>query len=100
MRRFSGSNSPRAVASQTAELMRTLREKGFAPIGAPSAWFYDPPWTIPMLRRNEIAITSAIHSRVKGRDGYLDIDRRVRIGATASMGGGRASRPAVQSNWT
>ena len=56
VRRFSGSTSPRAVASQTAELMRTLLDTGFAAIGAPAAWFYDPPWTIPMLRRNEIAI--------------------------------------------
>jgi hypothetical protein len=57
VRRFSGSISPRAVASETAELMRTLREAGLAPIGEPAAWFYDPPWTIPMLRRNEIAVT-------------------------------------------
>jgi hypothetical protein len=56
VRRFSGSISPRAVASQTAELVRTLRDEGFEPIGTPAAWFYDPPWTIPMLRRNEIAI--------------------------------------------
>lgn len=26
------------------------------PDGPPVAWFYDPPWTIPMLRRNEIAV--------------------------------------------
>jgi hypothetical protein len=56
VRRFSGSTSSRAVASQTAQLMRTLRENGFEPIGTPAAWFYDPPWTVPMLRRNEIAV--------------------------------------------
>lgn len=56
VRRFSGLRSHSAVASQTAELMRTLRETGFEPIGTPAAWFYDPPWTIPMLRRNEIAV--------------------------------------------
>jgi hypothetical protein len=27
--------------------------------GAPVSWFYDPPWTIPALRRNEIAIPVA-----------------------------------------
>jgi SOUL heme-binding protein len=62
VRRFSGSISPRSVASQTAELLRNLREKGFEPIGAPTAWFYDPPWTIPMLRRNEIAVPLKSHS--------------------------------------
>ena len=25
-------------------------------IGDPVAWFYDPPWTLPFLRRNEIAV--------------------------------------------
>jgi SOUL heme-binding protein len=56
VRRFSGGWSHRAVASQIAQLMRALRETGFEPIGTPAAWFYDPPWTIPMLRRNEIAV--------------------------------------------
>jgi SOUL heme-binding protein len=62
VRRFSGSTSPRAVASQTAELMRTLRKTGFESIGASAAWFYDPPWTIPIMRRNEIAIPVESHS--------------------------------------
>ena len=58
---FPAAPAPRAVASETAALMRTLREAGLAPAGAPAAWFYDPPWTIPMLRRNEIAV--ALQSR-------------------------------------
>lgn len=57
VRRFSGSRSRRAVQSQTAKLMRTLRDKGVEPTDAPAAWFYDPPWTVPMLRRNEIAVS-------------------------------------------
>jgi hypothetical protein len=61
VRRFSGSTSARAVASQTAALVRTLRETGLEPTGAPAAWFYDPPWTIPMLRRNEIAVPVESH---------------------------------------
>jgi hypothetical protein len=56
VRRFSGSTSARAVASQTAQLMRTLRDNGLEPVGTPAAWFYDPPWTLPALRRNEIAV--------------------------------------------
>lgn len=56
VRKFSGSRSPHAVASQTADLLRTLRDRGLHPVGAPSAWFYDPPWTVPILRRNEIAV--------------------------------------------
>jgi len=56
VRRFSGSTSSQAVARETARLKRTLQETGFEPTGAPVAWFYDPPWTLPVLRRNEIAI--------------------------------------------
>jgi hypothetical protein len=56
VRRFSGSTSAQAVARETAKLRRALDEAGFEPIGVPVAWFYDPPWTLPVLRRNEIAI--------------------------------------------
>lgn len=56
VRRFTGSRSGRAVAAQTAELLAALPEIGFEATGAPVAWFYDPPWTIPMLRRNEVAV--------------------------------------------
>jgi len=56
VRRFTGSRGRRAIASQTAELMRALRDNGFEPAGSAVAWFYDPPWTVPMLRRNEIVI--------------------------------------------
>jgi hypothetical protein len=58
VRRFSGSRSHRAVASQTAQLMTALHDEGFEPTGTPAAWFYDPPWTVPMLRRNEIAVSA------------------------------------------
>jgi len=60
VRRFTGSRDRRAIASQTAELMRALpllRDGGFAPTGPPAAWFYDPPWTLPMLRRNEVVVS-------------------------------------------
>jgi hypothetical protein len=56
VRRFTGRAGRAAVASQTAELMNTLREAGFQATEGPAAWFYDPPWTVPSLRRNEIAV--------------------------------------------
>lgn len=56
VRRFTGSRSRNAIASQTAALMQALGNAGFEPVGGPEAWFYDPPWTIPMLRRNEVAV--------------------------------------------
>ncbi|KUI14741.1 heme-binding protein [Mycobacterium sp. GA-1285] len=54
--RFTGDRSPRAVAERTDELTKTLRANGVEIIGPPQSWFYDPPWTVPFRRRNEIAI--------------------------------------------
>lgn len=54
--RFTGDRGPTAVAMRTARLLETLRSAGVEPHGEPTAWFYDPPWTIPCRRRNEIAI--------------------------------------------
>lgn len=54
--RFSGDRGPDAVAEHTARLREVLREYGFEADGEATAWFYDPPWTLPFLRRNEIAI--------------------------------------------
>jgi hypothetical protein len=56
VRRFTGSRGRNAIASQTATLMHTLANAGFETVGGPEAWFYDPPWTVPMLRRNEVAV--------------------------------------------
>ena len=54
--RFTGSRNPRAIAAKQAILLRSLVNAPWQPIGTPTAWFYDPPWTLPFLRRNEVAI--------------------------------------------
>ena len=54
--RYSGIASPAAVASHSEELLTTLRDNGFEPKGEPFSWFYDPPWTIPFRRRNEVVV--------------------------------------------
>ncbi len=53
--RFSGSGTAKAVAARQGELTAALAASHWRVTGEPSAWFYDPPWTAPMLRRNEIA---------------------------------------------
>ena len=63
--RFSGDRSPRAVADHTAELQEVLRAKGIDMTGEPARWFYDPPWTLPFRRRNEIAIPVAATARTR-----------------------------------
>ncbi len=54
--RFSGTPSAASVAARTGELVAALEGSAWRPAGAPLAWFYDPPWTLPPLRRNEVAI--------------------------------------------
>ena len=54
--RFTGDRSSAAVAARTEELVKTLHDNGIAVTGEPVAWFYDPPWTLPFRRRNEVAI--------------------------------------------
>lgn len=54
--RFSGDRSERAVESRTMELLEVLRDKKIETRGEPVAWFYDPPWTVPFRRRNEVAV--------------------------------------------
>lgn len=53
--RFSGSRTGTAVATRTAELQAALASSRWRASGMPAAWFYDPPWTPPFLRRNEVA---------------------------------------------
>jgi hypothetical protein len=54
--RFSGSRSPRTIAAKQALLLKSLVNTPWHPIGTPDAWFYDPPWTLPPFRRNEVAV--------------------------------------------
>ena len=54
--RFTGDRGAGAVAARTDLLLKTLRANGFEPTDEPVAWFYDPPWTLPFRRRNEVAV--------------------------------------------
>jgi SOUL heme-binding protein len=56
---FSGDRGPRTVAARTAELLDVLGANDIEPSGDASAWFYDPPWTLPFRRRNEVAVPVA-----------------------------------------
>ena len=54
--RFSGVGSVRAVETHKAQLLAGLNGSGWSARGEPVVWFYDPPWTLPPLRRNEVAV--------------------------------------------
>lgn len=52
--RFSGSWSEALRGQWTAQLAAWVSAQGLVPAGDPEVHRYDPPWTLPALRRNEI----------------------------------------------
>ena len=55
--RFSGTTRESAVDAKKRDLMRALEAASdWRATGPVRAYFYDPPWTLPFLRRNEIMI--------------------------------------------
>ena len=54
--RYSGFNSEARVQKHTDELLAWLSSRQLVPLGNPQLARYDPPWTLPMFRRNEILV--------------------------------------------
>ena len=54
--RFSGSAGEETIAERRRELLASLDGTDWQPVGSPVSLFYDPPWTLPFLRRNEVAV--------------------------------------------
>lgn len=53
---FTGLASDRDMADAQRVLMQKVSHAGLAPKGEPVFAFYDPPWTLAFLRRNEVMI--------------------------------------------
>ena len=56
---FSGWATGGKVEKMTRELMRTLEANGIETVGPPSLNQYNPPWTPPWMRRNEVVVEIA-----------------------------------------
>jgi len=54
--RFGGFASESSVAKRMKELLETLEQSSWETAGEPVTYVYDPPWTIPFFRRNEVVI--------------------------------------------
>lgn len=54
--RFSGSTGDENIAKKTAELEAYVKAQKLRTTGAPILAFYDPPWTLPFFRRNEVML--------------------------------------------
>ena len=54
---FSGFNSEAKVLEKTKALEEWIKSKQWQVIGSPQFARYNPPWSLPFMRRNEILIT-------------------------------------------
>lgn len=54
--KYSGFNFQSRVQTKTQEALNWVAKRNLQVIGQPQLSRYDPPWTLPMLRRNEIMI--------------------------------------------
>ncbi len=54
--RYSGSISDKAKAKELAQLRAALAKAGVQTEGEPSYLSYDPPFALPFVRRNEVAL--------------------------------------------
>jgi hypothetical protein len=53
---FSGLPNAAPLDRHAAELAEWIAARGMRPVGPPRFAFYDPPWTLPFLRRNEVMV--------------------------------------------
>ena len=56
VRRFSGRPTDERVRRETDDLLSTLERAGVDTADDPVFMGYDAPWTVPFLRRNEVAV--------------------------------------------
>jgi hypothetical protein len=54
--RYSGVMTEKRMKEQAEALQAWLDEQGYEVVSAPRSAAYDPPWTAPMMRRNEVHI--------------------------------------------
>ena len=57
--RYSGFNTEARVQEKTDEALAWAKQQSLKVVGTPQLSRYDPPWTLPMFRRNEIMVEVA-----------------------------------------
>jgi hypothetical protein len=57
--RYSGFNTEARVQEKTNEALAWAKQQSLKVVGTPQLSRYDPPWTLPMFRRNEIMVEVA-----------------------------------------
>lgn len=54
--KFSWLNTQTRVGEKEQETLQWARQRSLQPLGRPQLARYDPPWTLPMFKRNEILL--------------------------------------------
>lgn len=54
--KFSGLAGETKAAKKTEELLQWIASKQLKPVSTPELARYNPPWTLPFLRRNEVMV--------------------------------------------
>lgn len=54
--RFSGANSDENIQKHEKKLMAYIEANDLTAAGTPKYAFYNPPWTLPFMRRNEVMV--------------------------------------------
>ncbi len=54
--RFSGLAKPKRLEKQTRELQAFIQSQNLEVVSKPTYAFFNPPWTLPFVRRNEVMI--------------------------------------------
>ena len=57
--RFSGSQGDKNMKPHQEQLLAYVREQKLATTGEPILAFYNPPWTLPFFKRNEVMLELA-----------------------------------------
>lgn len=57
---YAGFNTEAGTQKRTDELLAWLAAQKIKPLGTPQLARYNPPWTLPMLRRNEVMVEVAL----------------------------------------
>lgn len=52
--RFAGTANDSVIQTKTEELRQYASNRKLTTLGEPQLAFYNPPWTLPLLRRNEV----------------------------------------------
>lgn len=57
--RFSGRSTDENLSQHRSELEAWMKSRGLTAAGEPTVAFYNPPWSLPFLRRNEFLVELA-----------------------------------------